>query len=131
MEAQAIEQTPSKKTRKRLSVMEKLAKIEERQKALTREKKKLTAIDAKQQSARDRRKKIVLGSVVLKLVEAGRLKPDDLTAKLSTCDWTLFDEGYAKTLEAIQEIREDGGEGTTIGEMMPEIAEAQNETEKA
>jgi hypothetical protein len=72
MEAHAIEKTPSKKARKRLSVIEKLAKIEERQKALAREKKKLAAIDAKQQAARDRRIYEETGYCIRRAIDAGK-----------------------------------------------------------
>ncbi|MDR3299638.1 MAG: hypothetical protein LBU43_06465 [Candidatus Accumulibacter sp.] len=79
-----------------------LETLQERKKQIDAKIQAIKAREAHNMRARDTRRKIIIGSAALKLVEAGKLKFDDLKAQLSARDRELFDETPNETtLQAI------------------------------
>jgi hypothetical protein len=105
-----------------------LEKLQERRKKIDARIQALRSKQAHAELSKETRRKIVIGSAALKLVEAGKIRMDDLVSQLSARDRKLFDPDQAafnkKTLQAIAEIRKGRTTPTTIDEMMAEIEES-------
>ena len=100
-----------------------LEALQERKKQIDAQIQAIRAREARNVRARDTRRKIVIGSAALKLVEDGKLKLGDLTAQLSERDRKLFDETpNATTIAAMQETE---FETVTLDQIRDEIRAAQ------
>jgi predicted oxidoreductase len=78
--------------------------------------------EARNVRAKDTRRKIVIGSAALKLVEDGKLRFDDLAAQLSARDRKLFEETpNATTIAAMEEARLGGSETVTLEQYKAEV----------
>jgi hypothetical protein len=91
----------------------------------------MRARKARNVRARDTRKKVVLGGMLLKMVNCGEIQEnwlkESIAKHVAERDRKLFSEGYARTLEAIQEVRDGKTTPVTIEELKA-IAEAEHET---
>jgi len=110
--------------------MSRLETLQAKRKQIDAQIQAVRAREARNLRAHDTRKKIVLGGMLLKMVNCGELKEnwlkDAITRHVEERDRKLFSEGYAKTLEAIQEVREGKTTPVTIEELKA-IAEAERE----
>jgi hypothetical protein len=104
--------------------------LQERRKEMDAQTRSIRAREAKHMRAQETRRKTTIGGMVLKMVNSGELQEnwlrESIEKHLTERDQKLFSEGYAKTLEAIQEMREGKGETVTIEELKA-IAEAERE----
>jgi hypothetical protein len=81
-----------------------LETLQERRKQIDAKIQAIRAREARANRGRDTRRKILIGSAALKLVEDGKIGMADLVEKLSARDRKLFDETpNAKTIAAMQE----------------------------
>ncbi|GHU44123.1 hypothetical protein AGMMS50289_11750 [Betaproteobacteria bacterium] len=89
--------------------MPRLEALQAKKKQIDAQIQALRARETRQARARDTRRKVVLGSAVLKLIEDGRLKFDDLVNELSARDRKLFDVNdrtpNATTIAAMNETK--------------------------
>jgi Tfp pilus assembly protein PilN len=72
--------------------------------------KRIRAREAHKSRAQDTRKKIIAGAIFLKWTQSDRALFDKMLAAVPEKEKKLFADGYARTLEAVQELRE--GKGT-------------------
>lgn len=71
------------------------------------------AKEARSNRARDTRKKVIFGATALKLAEKDKALYERVLSAIPEKDKALF-EGYQKTLEAIQELRDGKGHRVTV-----------------
>jgi hypothetical protein len=100
-----------------------LETLQERRKQIDAKIQAIKARESRANRTRDTRRKIVIGSAALKLVEAGRIKMDDLVGQLSARDRKLFDEETPNetTLAAMEEAQAGGGEPVTLEQLRAEM----------
>ena len=120
METQQSTMPRAKTTRQRLTVAEKLAKIEERQKALAKAKKKLSAIDAKQQAARDKRIYEETGYCIRRAIEAGACDAAWIACLVEKFGRPEF-RNLMTTQAALDEPRGDSKSFSTIEALMEDL----------